>query len=143
MIAGIPLPTTDGPSEAEFWAGLKAGELRHQHCVACDAWHFPARWRCICGNELYYRGVSGRATLWSWTQVHPPVLPAFAPFTPFIVGIAQLEEAQNLRMVGSLIIQPSDPINRVQSEVLRPDMPLRACIIQISSDVAWPAWQLC
>lgn len=140
MIEGIPLPDREGPFEEGLWAALDRGELAHQHCAACGAWHFPARWRCSCKGPLAYRVVSGEAQLWSWTQVHAPVLPAFAPFTPYVVGIAQLSEGKNLRMVGPLLRQSGDPINAVRPEELHIGMPLRAAVISLAPDTAWPAW---
>lgn len=140
MIEGIPLPDREGPYEAGFWAALDRGEIAHQHCAACGAWHFPARWRCPCGHALDYRPVSGMARLWSWTQVHPPVLPAFAPLCPYVVGIAQLVEADNLRMVGPLLLQPGDPMNRILPENLHIGVPLRATITRIGDDTFWPSW---
>lgn len=142
MIDGIPLPARDGPFEAGFWDALDQGKLAHQHCDTCGQWHFPPRWRCTCGGALAYRPVSGRATLWSWTVVHPPVLPAFAPFTPYVVGIAALEEAGNLRMVGPLVITEGDPVNRVKPDALNIGMPLTASIVPIAPGVSWPSWKL-
>jgi len=142
MIDDIPLPARDGPFEQGFWAALDRGELAHQHCEACDSWHFPPRWRCHCGGTLSYGTVSGDARLWSWTQVHPPVLPAFAPFAPYLVAIAELVEADGLRMVGSLVIGAADPINRVQPSQLRIGMPLTAVVREIAPGVPWPAWQV-
>ncbi len=140
MIENIPLPARDGPFEQGFWEALDRGELAHQHCLACGAWHFPARWRCPCGGTLEYRTVSGKARLWSWTEVHAPVLPAFASFTPYVVGIAQLAEAPNLRMVGPLLRAPGDPINAVRPQDLHIDMPLRASLISLSPEIEWPGW---
>lgn len=142
MIPGIPLPARDGPFEAGFWDALDRGELAHQQCEACSAWHFPPRWRCTCGGALTYRPVSGRARLWSWTVVHPPVLPAFAPFAPYPVAIAELTEAPGLRMVGPLVEQPGDPLNHVDPARLRIGMPLTACVITLADGVRWPAWQI-
>ena len=142
MIPGIPLPSRDGPFEAGFWAALDRGELAHQQCETCSAWHFPPRWRCTCGGALAYRPVSGRARLWSWTVVHPPVLPAFAPFAPYPVAIAELAEAPGLRMVGPLVEQPGDPLNHVNPARLRIGMPLTACVIALADGVRWPAWKI-
>ena len=142
MIDAIPLPSREGAFEQGFWAALDEGRLAHQHCGACSRWHFPPRWRCTCGGALAYRPVSGRARLWSWTVVHAPVLPAFAPFPPYVVGIAELDEAPGLRMVGSLIVDEGDPIDRVQPDQLKIGMPLVASISRIAADVAWPAWKL-
>ena len=142
MIDGIPLPARDGPFEAGFWEALDRGELAHQHCTACGAWHFPPRWRCACGGTLAWRPVSGRARLWSWTVVHPPVLPAFMPFAPYPVAIAELAEAPGLRMAGPLLERPGDPIDHVDPAQLEIGMPLRACIVELADGVRWPAWQI-
>lgn len=142
MIAGIPIPDREGPFEAGFWAALDRGELAHQHCADCGDWAFPPRWRCHCGGALEYRAVSGRATLWSWTQVHAPVLPAFAEYVPYVVGIAALEEAPALRMVGSLVLAKGDPINRVQPGDLAVGMPLEAQIVTLAEGLCWPVWRI-
>ena len=142
MIGNIPLPARDGAFEAGFWTALDRGELAHLCCTSCGQWHFPARWRCTCGSPLEYRAVSGRASLWSWTEVHPPVLPAFAQFTPYVVGIAELDDAPGVRMVGALLIEPTDPINRVRPSELAIGMPLRACILTLGEGIRWPAWQI-
>jgi uncharacterized OB-fold protein len=142
MIDGIPLPARDGPFEAGFWEALDRGELAHQHCAACGAWHFPPRWRCPCGGALAWRPVSGKARLWSWTVVHPPVLPAFAPYTPYPVAVVELVEAPGLRMTGSLVERPGDPIDRVDPARLAIGMDLAACIIELAPGVPWPAWKI-
>ena len=142
MIDGIPLPARDGPFEGPFWEALDRGELAHQHCPVCSAWHFPPRWRCLCGGALAWRTVSGKARLWSWTVIHPPVLPAFMPFAPYPVAIAELEEAPGLRMAGPLIEQPGDPLNHVDPARLSIGMPLTACVTPIAPGLNWPAWQI-
>ncbi|OCC25146.1 hypothetical protein MB02_00140 [Croceicoccus estronivorus] len=142
MIDGIPLPARDGPFEAGFWRALERGELAHQNCADCGVWHFPPRWRCHCGQPLAYRAVSGNARLWSWTVIHPPVLPAFAPFAPYPVAIAELAEAPGLRMVGPLVQTAGDPINHVDPSRLTIGMPLQACIVELAEGTPWPAWKI-
>ena len=142
MIADIPLPARDGPFEQGFWQALDQNRLAHQQCANCSAWYFPARWRCQCRGALTYRYVSGRAKLWSWTFVHAPVLPAFATYVPYAVGIAELEESPALRMVGSLILSPDDAINAVTADPLWIGRPLIAVVRDLGNDVRWPVWQL-
>lgn len=142
MIDVIPLPSRDGPFEGGFWAALDQERLAHQQCEACGEWSFPPRWRCVCGGPLAYRTVSGRATLWSWTVVHPPVLPSFAALTPYVAGVVQLAESPALRMVGPLILEAGDPLGRVNADQLSIGMPLTAHIQNIAPDVRWPAWRL-
>lgn len=142
MIDGIPIPARDGPFEAGFWAALDAGVLAHQHCASCNTWHFPPRWRCPCGGALSYQPVSGRARLWSWTVVHPPVLPAFQPYAPYPVVVAELEEQAGLRMVGPIVRQQGDPLNRVKPEELEIGIKLQASLAEIAPGLIWPSWKI-
>lgn len=143
MIANIPLPARDGPFEEGFWSALDAGGLAHQRCHDCRRWHFPPRYRCSdCGGGLVYEPVSGLGTLWSFTLVHAPVLPAFAPFAPFVAAVVELDEQPGLRMAGNLIHRAGDPINAVAPQSLTIGMPLRAVILPLSEDVRWPQWVL-
>lgn len=143
MIDSVPLPARDGPFEAGFWEALDRGVLAHQHCDRCGRWHFPPRWRCSCGGELRYRPVSGRATLWSWVVAHPPVLPAFAARTPYVVAVAGLGESPSLHMVGSVVFDGQDPgRDSADPARLRIGMPLRARITTFESGLVWPVWQV-
>lgn len=144
MIDNIPLPDTDVAHEAPFWAGLQDGVLKAQKCASCGHWHFPARFRCeACGSgDLAWQDVSGRATVWSVTQVHPPVLPAFAPFAPYAVVLAELKEQVGLRMVGNVIKQSGDAINAVALDDIAIGAKLEAEIVEIGDGVFWPHWRL-
>ena len=142
MIEGIPLPARDGAYEQGFWEAMDAGVLAHQRCESCGRWTFPPRWRCQCGGALTYKAVSGRGVLWSWTQVHAPVLPAFAALTPYVVAIIQLEEQADLRMAGLLIRAPGTPVNAIVPADLYIGMPLKAVVTPLGADVRWPHWQI-
>lgn len=143
MIEAAPLPARDGPFEQGFWEALDAGILAHQRCEACCRWHFPPRFRCdACGGALAYQPVSGRARLWSYIEVHPPVLPAFAALTPYLAAVVELVEQPGLRMAGHLVRRPDDPINRVRAADVAIGMPLRAAIVPLSPEVSWPRWMI-
>jgi uncharacterized OB-fold protein len=142
MIEGIPLPARGGPYEHGFWEALDAGVLVHQRCDSCAKWTFPPRWRCVCGGALQYQPVSGKGRLWSWTQVHAPVLPAFAPLTPYIAAIVELEEQADLRMVGLLVLHASDAVNEIIPADLHVGMPLEAVIAPLGAGVNWPQWKI-
>ena len=64
-------------------------------------------------TERSWRAVSGRGTIWSFVVVHPPVLPAYAPYVPFPVVTVTLAEKPSLRMVGNLVTGPGGDINGV------------------------------
>jgi len=108
------LPLGDEESEG-FWAGTAGGELMVQACDACGALRFPPRVMCpeCQSTERSWRAVSGRGVIWSFVVVHPPVLPAYAPYTPFPVITVTLAEKPSLRMVGNLVTGPGGDINSV------------------------------
>jgi len=142
MIDGAPLPARDGPYEQGFWEALDAGVLAHQRCADCGKWTFPPRWRCVCGGALHYQPVSGRGRLWSWTQVHAPVLPAFAPLTPYIAAIVALEEQSDLRMAGFLVRRAGGAVNDITPGDVRIGMALEAVIAPLGDGVRWPQWKI-
>lgn len=74
--------------------------------------------------------------------MHPPVLPAFAPYAPYPVVVVELEEQQGLRMVGNLLFAPGDAINVVPVEKIRIGLPVMAVSRDIGEGVHWPAWRL-
>lgn len=142
MIETMPLPEMAGGVEAPFWDALRRGRLVVQHCAACDRWMFPTRVRCAgCGARPEWRPVSGRGRVWSFTRVHPPVLPAFAPFTPYPVLLVELEEQPGLRMVGNLLEGAGGRIDAVPPERIAIGAPVAVTIRDLGG-VPWPAWRL-
>ena len=105
MIAQRPLPEITELT-APFWAALRERRIVVQRCGGCGTYRFPPEHGCAaCGSlEATWTPVSGRATLWSWTIAHPPLLPYFAERAPWPVVIVQLEEGP--RMVSNLIDVP-------------------------------------
>jgi len=88
-----PSPETTG-----FWEGVTQQELRLKHCPACARDFHPKRIVCTdCGSaELVWKRASGRATVYSFSEVHRAPSPAFAGSTPYIVGLVRLEEGVHL-----------------------------------------------
>lgn len=121
------LPLGDEESEG-FWAGTAAGELRVQACAACGALRFPPRVMCpeCQSTARSWRAVSGRGVIWSFVVVHPPVLPAYAPYTPFPVITVTLAEKRSLRLVGNLVTGPGGDINGVDPAGIEIGEPVRA-----------------
>lgn len=142
MIETVPLPEMSEGMEAPFWEALKQGHLAVQHCASCDLWMFPTRVRCAaCGGRPAWRRVSGRGRIWSFTRIHPPVLPAFAPFTPYPVILVELAEQRGVRIVGNLIDRADDRIDAVPPERIAIDAPVELVIRDLGG-VPWPAWRL-
>ena len=101
MISERPLPEIT-PLTEPFWRAAKERRLVVQRCDECAAHQFPPEVACVrCGwMRVSWIEVSGRATLYSWTVGHPPLLPYFAERAPWPVAIVQLEEGP--RMVTNL-----------------------------------------
>jgi uncharacterized OB-fold protein len=102
MISQRPLPAITeltGP----FWSAAKERRLLLQRCDDCQAYRFPPEVACVrCGSRrTTWTPVSGRATLYTWTIAHPPLLPFFAERAPWPVVSVQLDEGP--RMVTNLV----------------------------------------
>ena len=95
-------------------------------------------------TERSWRTVSGRGTIWSFVVVHPPVLPAYAPYTPFPVITVTLAEKPSLRMVGNLVTGPGGDINGVDPATIEIGEPVRVVFTPRprpdGSDVYLPQW---
>jgi uncharacterized OB-fold protein len=102
----FPLPDTDWPLLAEYWAGAAAGELRLPRCGACRAWRWYPRERCeACGSsqDPVWQRLQGRGRLFSWAVVHRAFLPAFADQVPFVTGLVALAEDEHLRIPTRIV----------------------------------------
>jgi uncharacterized OB-fold protein len=88
---------------APYWAALRERRLAVQRCDGCGTLRFPPEVGCFeCGSrESSWAEMSGRATLWSWTVAHPPLLPFFAERAPWPVAVVQLDEGP--RMVTNVL----------------------------------------
>ena len=87
----IPLPVPSRMTEP-FWAGMRQNRLLLQRCKACSAYRWTPQVLCRdCYSEDYeWAEVSGRGTVFSYTVVHRPPLPAFK--APYIVAVIELAE---------------------------------------------------
>lgn len=101
MIAERPLPEIT-PLTEPFWSAAKSRRLLIQRCEECGSHQFPPEPACtFCGSpRIGWVPASGRATLYSWTVCHPPLLPFFHQRAPWPVIVVQLEEGP--RMVSNL-----------------------------------------
>lgn len=114
--ASRPVPITDSRT-AEFWEAAADGRLLVQECRDCKALQFYPRGHCVrCfGSNVGWREVSGRATLHTYSVVHRTPNEEFAPDTPYVLAIVDLEEG--VRMTSRVV--------DVTTDRLRCDMPLR------------------
>ncbi len=120
----LPQPTADN---APFYEAARRGELRFQKCKACGAFrHYPrpACSRCL-SREFSWESASGRGRVYTWTVVHGPTLPAFAPSLPYNVVDVLLEEG--IHFVSQILDCPPEEI--------RADLPVEAVFVPVNDEI--------
>lgn len=129
-----PLPQPDDAS-APYWEAARRNELRVQRCAACGELCFPPQPMCDGCNsfEVEWVALSGRGTLFSFTIVHPPVLPAFQQRAPFAIVLVELAEDARLRIVGNLL---DCPLERI-----RIGLPVAVTFEDVTESVTLPQWR--
>ncbi|MBW2232670.1 MAG: OB-fold domain-containing protein [Deltaproteobacteria bacterium] len=103
MVAERPAPEIE-PHAEPFWRAAKQRRLLLPRCTDCQALQFPPELSCVhCGSPSQeWVEASGRATLYTWTLCHAPLLPYFAAHAPWAVAAVTLEEGVRMitRVVG-------------------------------------------
>lgn len=107
----LPPAPSDDPLTSFFWEAARRRELHIQRCQTCGTYiHMP---RPICRNcqsfDLVPERVSGRATLYSWTQTFTAFHPFFVDRVPYIIATVTLEEQNGLQFMSNLV--GIDPTN--------------------------------
>lgn len=88
-----------------YWSGLADGVLRVQRCTRCEAWQWPADWRCPrCGSyDFAWPEVEPRGRVYSWIRTHYPFVPGYAALVPYVTVLVELPQAGGARMMGLLL----------------------------------------
>jgi uncharacterized OB-fold protein len=121
----FPLPDTEDPLTAPFFAGAARGELVVTRCEACAEYVWYPQEQCPnCAGALTWVPVSGDATLFSWAVVRRPFLPAFAEQVPFVTALVALVEDPAVRLPTYLV--------DADAESLRADEPVRVTFRPLS-----------
>ena len=104
----LPEPTE---LNAPFWTGLHEGEVRMQHCTACDSYQHPPESFCYaCGStEIEWETVAAHGEVYSFIVVHQPYHVAFRDRIPYVVATVQLDEGP--RMLGPIFDIDRDSIS--------------------------------
>jgi uncharacterized OB-fold protein len=90
--------------DSPYWEGLSAGELRVQRCEGCQAWRWPADWRCpACGSyDLGWEPVDPEGLVYSWIRTQRPFVAAYADLVPYVNVLVELPSAGGARLLGLL-----------------------------------------
>lgn len=97
---------------AAYFRYCAQGELRLQRCRACARMRCPPGPACpwCAGNAFEWIPVSGRGTVYSYTEVRHAVQPAFRAHVPYLALLVELDEQRGqpteheaLRIIGNLV----------------------------------------
>ncbi len=102
------LPDSDD-NNRPFFDGVNNDELRLQVCERCDTWVFPVKTRCSScgGSDLVWKTASGRAVLYSHTQLRRAYHPRHEENLP-VVAWVDLEEG--VRINSNIVDCPSEQL---------------------------------
>lgn len=107
-----PVPVPDELSKP-FWDACNERRLAVQHCKVCRRFQHPPKKACDkCGSEqdLEFKQVSGRGTVYSYTVMHDTRIRALQPDQPYNIVVVQLEEDAGINMSTNL---PGTPVDEV------------------------------
>jgi hypothetical protein len=120
----LPLPTRDN---AAFYEAARRGELAFQRCTRCGGFrHYPRPTcpRCLSRDARWERS-TGRGTVWTWTVVRGPTLPAFEAKLPYNVVDVLMDEG--VHFVSEVLDCPP--------EEMRAGMPVGAVFVAVSDEI--------
>lgn len=94
----------------EYWSAAADGRLIADRCGDCGALApYPRGFcpECWSGN-VASEELSGRATLYTYSEVHANPMPPFKDLTPYLAAIVELEEGP--RVLTRLVDLPASQV---------------------------------
>ena len=98
-MTGKPRPDLNDTATAPYWETASRHELVLRCCGDCELVFFPPREFCpgCWGGELSWQPVSGRGTVWTFTEVHVAFYDdTWADDVPYVVAVIELDEGPRL-----------------------------------------------
>lgn len=149
---GMTLSIAELDSEnATYFRFCAQGELRLQRCKACSLVRYPPGPACpsCSGDAFDWVPMSGRGTVYSYTEVRHAVQPAFRAHVPYLALLVELDEQRGqpteheaIRMIGNLAL-PDGTL--APPEIVRTvgiGSRVRIVFASAGQDVAIPLWTL-
>jgi uncharacterized OB-fold protein len=130
--ARTDLPVVDASTEP-FWSAARVGRLMFVRCVRCaHPFLYPRRFCPRCwGEEIVWEEASGRARLYTYSQVMRNDLPPFAGRVPYIAAVVELREGPRL-MTNIVDCDPGQ---------LRCDMDLEVVFRRETDEITLPVFR--
>ena len=102
----------DNPQFAPHFAHLAAGRLCFPYCAACARFHWYPMPLCPhCQSAGFeWRQVTGRGTLYSWTEIHHAFDVRYDGPLPYIVALIDFADAPGVRLVSNIVGAAADTL---------------------------------
>ena len=102
MDARLPSPVSNADS-LPYWNAAREGRLLIRKCKACGELHFMPRYLCpVCwSDQLEWVEAKGTGSVHSFTVIRRAPSPVFAPHTPYVVALIDLDEGP--RMIANVL----------------------------------------
>ena len=115
-----------------FWEATRTGKLMIQYDPAVGQYQFYPRSVSVWTGRrnLEWRAVSGKGTLYSFTETHVAP-PGFEELAPYMIGVIELDEG--VRMMT--------PLENLTVEEARLGMRMRVCWQKLSDEITYPAFE--
>lgn len=126
-------------------------ELRVQQCTSCKMMHLPVTTACpFCASPDYdWVQVSGKGTVYSYGEVHQAILPAFKPYSPYLLLLVELDEQRGkpgefdgLRIEGNLATGDGTLAGPELVSQVGIGTRVRVVFKDIGEGIALPLWQI-
>jgi uncharacterized protein len=110
---GMPAPTPENDNlDLPYWDATKVHRLAVQRCASCQKYQWGPEW--ICHNclsfDVGWQDVDPVGTIFSWERPWHPVHAALTSSTPYLIVLVELTHADNVRMVGNLLGDPTQSV---------------------------------
>jgi uncharacterized protein len=104
-MTAAPPPVFINDLTRPYWDAARQGQLVIQRCQACRTYiHLPRPVCRACESfDLAFEPVSGRGTLFTFTETHKVFHPYYADKVPFFLATIELEEQAHLLMLSNLV----------------------------------------
>ena len=110
-MAKRPQPLLPETNTDEFWAGVRAGELRYQTCDDCNDVVFTPRRHCTqcMSANLTWKVSKGEGSVYTYSVVVQNRVPAFIELGAYSVAYIDLDEG--FRMLSTVVVD--DPMTEI------------------------------
>jgi uncharacterized OB-fold protein len=118
-----------------FWEAASQHRLICARCSQCGTYRMPPSPFCprCRSQQIEWEQISGRGTIFTYTVVHHPVLPALSDHVPYAVAVVRLPDAGGVRLLGNVV--------GMDSEELAVGLPVRVVWADIRDGVSVPRFE--